>query len=122
VFPGSPDDACQAIGERYGRHVVLSLEFALHSPLPEVIQGTPGTLLSMRGEATYTAGVLAGGIWGGTDRERDLSRSRLCAAHHHLNGPRRPRCNIAANTTAESDYKRSTRARWARIKFKGRIR
>ena len=50
MFPSSPDDACQAIGERYGRHVVPSLAFALQSPLPEVIQVTAGTLLSTRGE------------------------------------------------------------------------
>jgi hypothetical protein len=47
VFPSGPGDACQAVGERHGRDVVSALTFALHSPLPELIQGTPGTLLSM---------------------------------------------------------------------------
>jgi len=50
VLPSGPDDACQAIGERYGCDVVPTLAFALQRPLSEVIQGTPTTLLSMRGQ------------------------------------------------------------------------
>ena len=50
VFPGRPDDACQAVGERDGGHVVSALTFALQSPLSEVIQGMPSALLSMRSQ------------------------------------------------------------------------
>ena len=50
MFPSRPDDACQAVGERYGGDVVPALTFALQSPLSELIQGMSGALLSMRGQ------------------------------------------------------------------------
>src|SRR5207245_5547367 len=50
-------DACQAVGERHGRDVVPALSFALQGPLSEVIRGTPGTLLSMRGQECRAGGV-----------------------------------------------------------------
>ena len=42
MFPSGPEDACQAVGEGYGCHVVAALAFALQRPLSEVIQRMPG--------------------------------------------------------------------------------
>ena len=57
MLPRGPDDACQAVGEGYGRDIVPTLSFALQGPLSEVIQGTPGPLPSMRSQECRAGAV-----------------------------------------------------------------